>query len=596
MIRRYKFILFYLWRYKGLTFSILLLTVFGAFFYGFGIGLFVPLLEAIQGGGDSGGNSWLLEKIRSFYSIAHIVPTVPVLLGSIVIMVGLKVGITFWHNLLASKMCVELNRDLRAGCVENLLDVEISFYYKRRLGDLINIIVRETMEGAQSVYVFLSIMVQYFTLFMYGILMILLSWELLIVAVAIFFVVHLLIQFRIKRSHSIARRELENRNVLASYLLNIFSGIKIVNAYLRKGYETNHIGNMLEEARNLNFQRKKNGLLIVATSEPAMALCLALIIFLGVAIFKLNISVLITFLFILSRLVSDVTKLNTYRNTLALYIVPLQKSVELMSKNDKPYIIDGHSVVERFQRNIVLENVYFQYENDEKPVLKDICFDIQKDEVVALVGASGSGKSTLIELLLRFYDPNRGRILIDGIDLRDLNLSSWRQKIGVVLQDHFLFHDTIRNNIVYGKKNASEQETVEAAKKAFIHKDIIEFAQGYDTVVGERGVRLSGGQRQRIALARALIKNPKILILDEAMSSLDAESEHYIQNAIGGLRGGCTIIIVAHRFSTIEMADRIIVLENGEIVETGTHRKLLENKEHYARYYDLQYGLKYRQI
>ncbi len=568
-----------------------ILALVGTLFYGIGIGLFVPLLETLQAGTNSEYSSWLLKEINYLYSILHISSTFFILLISMFIIISLKIFFTVMHNYIGNKLCVDLAQWLRAQSIKSLLNVGISYYHRKKIGNLINTIVREAQEGAQSVYLFISLIVQIFTLVMYGILMSLLSWKLMLLAVGIFAVASLLIQFRIRKGERLSKSGLEKRNQIASKLLELFSGIKVVKAYQQEENEIRSIGNILNEARTVEFSKRLNATLVVATSEFTMALSLVVIIFLSVQIFELNFAVLITFLFILSRLAPDVTKFNTYRTTLAEAIVPLEKTLNLISPDNKPHIMNGRMIIDGFHDCIAFNNIHFCYNEDEGFVLKNVCFEIKNREIVALVGSSGGGKSTLIELLLRLYDTTKGVITVDGVDIKDIDIASWRSKIGLVMQDNFLFHDTIANNIAYGKIDASYDEIVKAAEKAYIHEYIMNTSQGYNTIVGDRGICLSGGQRQRIALARALIKKPEILILDEAMSALDVQSEYNIQNAIEKIRGDCTIIIVAHRFSTIEKADKIIVIENGEVVEIGTQAELLANKEHYAKYYNLQHKM-----
>jgi subfamily B ATP-binding cassette protein MsbA len=242
-----------------------------------------------------------------------------------------------------------------------------------------------------------------------------------------------------------------------------------------------------------------------------------------------------------------------------------------------------------FDRHLEFENVTFSY--GDAPVLSHIDLSASKGEVVALVGPSGSGKSTLVDLIPRFYEPASGRILLDGIDIRDIKLPVLRSLTGIVSQETVLFHDTVRSNIAYGATNRYTQEQIEAAAKAAnAHSFIMELPRGYDTLLGERGTRLSGGQRQRLAIARALLTDPPILILDEATSALDTESERLVQEAVDRLLQGRTVFVIAHRLSTITHADQILVLERGEIVERGTHAELLARRGAYHRLYSLQFG------
>ncbi len=255
------------------------------------------------------------------------------------------------------------------------------------------------------------------------------------------------------------------------------------------------------------------------------------------------------------------------------------------SRGPRPY--------RRLRKDIRLEEVCFSYEADgdeSREILCDINLEVRAGEVVAVVGSSGAGKSTLVHLIPRFFDVTAGRILIDGRDVRDTTLASLRSQIGVVTQETVLFNDTLRNNIAYGQPSISQKQVEAAARAALAHDFIMELPNGYETMIGERGVRLSGGERQRIAIARALLKNAPILILDEATSALDSESEALVQSALQNLMTGRTVFVIAHRLSTVRRADRIVVLENGTIEDIGAHEELMQKLGTYRRLYDLQFA------
>jgi subfamily B ATP-binding cassette protein MsbA len=244
----------------------------------------------------------------------------------------------------------------------------------------------------------------------------------------------------------------------------------------------------------------------------------------------------------------------------------------------------------RFDKEIEFRDVAFNYNDNRIPVLRGINLKVSVGEIIAFVGSSGSGKTTLVNLIPRFFDPTEGQVLIDGHDIRNVTLASLRGLTGLVTQETVLFNDTVRNNICYGREHVGEQELLEATRAALAHEFIMQMPEGYDSLIGERGQKLSGGQRQRLAIARALLKNSPILILDEATSALDSESELLVQKALSNLIHGRTVFVIAHRLSTIRQADRIVVIDQGRICETGTHGDLVERGGLYRRFHDLQFA------
>ena len=298
---------------------------------------------------------------------------------------------------------------------------------------------------------------------------------------------------------------------------------------------------------------------------------------------------LLAFLTLVLRLLQPLKQLSQMRTTAQSSLASAERLFEILDSPAEFQRDSGTRDKATFERDLRFENLSFSY--GDAPVLININLVGRKGEVVALVGPSGSGKSTLVDLIPRFYEPTSGRILLDGIDTREIRLPALRALTGIVSQETVLFHDTVRNNIAYGAPGKYSQQQIEAAARAAnAHSFIMELPRGYDTMLGERGTRLSGGQRQRLAIARALLSDPPILILDEATSALDTESERLVQEAVDRLLKGRTVFVIAHRLSTITHADQIVFLDRGEIVEQGTHADLLARRGAYSRLYTLQFG------
>ena len=340
--------------------------------------------------------------------------------------------------------------------------------------------------------------------------------------------------------------------------------------------------------RNIAIKIQQNKIIANLFVEPLTVIVVILMLIIAVEGLQLDVVQLLAFFFAYSLLMPRIKAINTEYLVITEKLPHFEKIHELISSHEKTYLPSGEKGVNTIETDITFIDVWFRYPQTEDFVLKEINFSINWLKTTALVGASGGGKTTIADLVLRLHDPSVGDITVNGMSLKELRMESWHKLVSVVDQDAYLFHDTVFNNIGYGCPSSAEADVYRAASLAHVDEFIERLPQGYETIVGNRGMVLSGGQKQRIALARALVRQPQILILDEATSSLDSESERFIKETIEDMKGKCTLLIIAHRISTIVNADRIVILQGGQIVEEGNHLELLARPGLYRRYYELQ--------
>jgi subfamily B ATP-binding cassette protein MsbA len=404
------------------------------------------------------------------------------------------------------------------------------------------------------------------------------EWVLTLIAVAVFPAVAVLVRLMGRQLYKINRRSQQKIAELSVILQESFTGNKIVKAFGRERREQDRFERVNNELLRLALKDHR----LEQAAEPAMEV-LGAVAIMGALWYggqqvisgALTPGEFFSFTAAVVLLYGPVRQLSRMANTVQQSMASVERVFEIL---DTPAaIIDapGARVLDGFETRIVFDRVSFRYPEQEEPVVRDISFDVHRGELVALVGMSGAGKSTLMDLLPRFYDVTSGAITIDGHDVRQVTVASLRGLMGIVTQDTFLFHDTVGYNIGYGRPDAKREDIERAARLAQAHDFIAALPQGYATPVGERGVKLSGGQRQRLAIARAFLKDPPILILDEATSDLDAESEFLVQQALSDLMRGRTVLVIAHRLATVKNADRVLVVHAGRIAEMGTHDALM---------------------
>ena len=417
------------------------------------------------------------------------------------------------------------------------------------------------------------------------------SWRLTLGSLVIAPIIGVLTAKFGKALRNLARESLEGSKELTDTAQEALANQGIVKAYRAEKREAARFAAVAKRIVRANLRSAS----IAGASPPTIELIgilfVVLLLFVGqneIISGRMNTAQFITFLFFLFSSYDPMRKLSRLQNSMEQALAAAQHVWEVMDEHAEIIEKPAAGALAPLQREIELRNVSFGYANETRAVLKDVSLKIKAGTMVALVGESGGGKSTLTKLLPRFHDPTSGAVLWDGVDLKDATLESLRNQIALVTQETVLFNDTVRHNIAYGKPDATDREIEEAALIAFAHDFIREMPDGYDTIVGERGMFLSGGQRQRLAIGRAILVNAPVLILDEATSALDAESERLVQQAIANLVRDRTTIVIAHRLSTVRRADVIVVMEAGRVIEMGTHTELLSKEGQYRKLYELQ--------
>jgi subfamily B ATP-binding cassette protein MsbA len=485
---------------------------------------------------------------------------------------------------------LKLRQDLYA----HLLAQSATFFERHRTNYLVSRLVSSAAAIETAVTATIrDMLIESFTLIMFLVASFYYSWRLTLASLVIAPIIALLTARFGKSLRNLARESFEGSKELTDTAQEALANQGIVKAYRAEKREAARFTKVAKRIVRANLRSAS----IAGASPPTIELIgivfVVLLLFVGqqeIMAGRMNAAQFLAFLFFLFRSYDPMRKLSRLQNSMEQAFAAAQHVWEVMDEHAEIIEQPGAPALPPLQGEIELRNVSFGYANETRSVLRDVSLKIKAGTMVALVGESGGGKSTLTKLLPRFHDPTSGAVLWDGLDLRDAQVQSLRRQIALVTQETVLFNDTVQHNIAYGKPDATGVEIEEAALIAFAHDFIREMPDGYDTIVGERGIFLSGGQRQRLAIARAILVNAPVLILDEATSALDAESERLVQQAIANLVRNRTTIVIAHRLSTVRRADVIVVMEGGRIIEKGTHAELLAKGGKYKKLYELQFA------
>lgn len=574
--------------YKKYIALLIFLFFIASAFDGISIGLLVPLLASLQQVQNYEDLPQILQYIIEFFDRYPVEKQVVISLVFVVVSVLLKNLFLTLSRYLAYWITTRIIVSLRMQVINTLMFVGIGFYNNVKTGDLVEKTIYNTIMTEEIVKNTTELLDYFASFIILMVLLIIFSWQLTILTIILAAIIAFAVSIYINRLSIIGKKFIVNSRELTATIHESFTGIQVIKSFNMEKRQMETINHQLEKTAKNHLRIIFGNYMVHIITEALGVIAIGVLFVLAIRMSDMNYKIVLTqllpFIYILARMMPTLKMINQARGIIVSRWPGFEAVYDLIRLDNKPIIEDGTGDFTGIKNSIKFQSVMFSYNSDDKYALNNVDFEIPKARTTAVVGESGAGKSTITNLLLRFYDPQSGTIFVDDEPLPNFKISSYRKSIGIVSQDTFIFNDTVSNNIAFGSfEETSQEQIIEAAKRAGAHDFISSLPDGYDTFLGERGIKLSGGQRQRISIARAILKDPEILILDEATSSLDSTTEQQIHSAITELSQNRTVVVIAHRLSTIKNADQIIVLKDGRVSEIGNEKELLDNMGEYYK-------------
>lgn len=569
----------------------LVLTVIAGFLQGLGLAFFVPVIS-LMNPESSGNNSRLFEVIEKILNFVGLPYNQNVLLIMVAGLIGASLTLTFCQQCLMYHSKMTFVSERRERMIENFLGASWPYIAGQSSGETINKLLAESFRAAGGL---VQLVMAATELIMIGVFLafgVAMSWQLLLISLAIGGIGFVLLKPIRRHALAAGKNQVTHERAYIFKAVDYLSGAKLIKAVGAQQQALQLINGLQRNLRDTIMTKNINISATDLISQMIPVFALTGIIYIGTTRLNLETGTLFVFVIFLIRMAPLMSRFQQRYQSYLLErptIDTLEETIETFTRNREAGLASGINF-DALKNKITFKHVSYSFPSSKGPTIKNISFDVPKGSMIAFVGTSGGGKSTILELLTGLRRPNEGRIIIDGNDLNDLNMTTWRKRIGYVGQDNIVFNDTLKNNLIFAHPQADAKAIATALERSHLEGVIADLPDGMETILGESGIRLSGGQRQRLALARALIGIPDLLILDEATSALDADSEQMIQTAIDEIRQSISVVVVAHRLSTIRNADVIHVVEHGKIVESGTYTELLNTGGRLGELHEMQQG------